>query len=171
MLFRLLFSLCLCFRFCSFFVKFCLFQLRVIRAFRSTLEDLNERRSMHSLHSLRSPRTGIPVAVGGGHPLYNFNLLNPNYIKHQQQQEPKLPPQTQLNVSSGMMSPDISYIDEDPQQQQRTLHNGLTSQRSSMPSNVPSSNQSFSKIAQTLQQKIRGNIETKHSNGQIETRI
>ncbi|XP_039152146.1 plasma membrane calcium-transporting ATPase 2 isoform X3 [Drosophila simulans] len=147
--------------------------LRVIRAFRSTLEDLSERRSMHSLHSLRSPRTGIPVAVSGGHPLYNFNLLNPNYIKHQQQQEPKLPPQTQHNVSSGMLSPDISYIDEDPQQQQRTLHNGLTSQRSSMPSNsnAPSSSQSFSKIAQTLQQKIRDNNETKHSNGQNETRI
>ncbi|XP_032579936.1 plasma membrane calcium-transporting ATPase 2 isoform X2 [Drosophila sechellia] len=148
-------------------------QLRVIRAFRSTLEDLSERRSMHSLHSLRSPRTGIPVAVSGGHPLYNFNLLNPNYIKHQQQQEPKLPPHTQHNVSSGMLSPDISYIDEDPQQQQRTLHNGLTSQRSSMPSNsnAPSSSQSFSKIAQTLQQKIRDNNETKHSNGQNETRI
>ncbi|XP_033168062.1 plasma membrane calcium-transporting ATPase 2 isoform X3 [Drosophila mauritiana] len=147
--------------------------LRVIRAFRSTLEDLSERRSMHSLHSLRSPRTGIPVAVSGGHPLYNFNLLNPNYIKHQQQQEPKLPPQTQQNVSSGMLSPDISYIDEDPQQQQRTLHNGLTSQRSSMPSNsnAPSSSQSFSKIAQTLQKKIRDNNETKHSNGQNETRI
>ncbi|XP_039496384.1 plasma membrane calcium-transporting ATPase 2 isoform X1 [Drosophila santomea] len=146
-------------------------QLRVIRAFRSTLEDLNERRSMHSLHSLRSPRAGIPVAVGGGNPLYNFNLLNPNYIKHQQQQQPKLPSQTQHNVSSAMLPPDISYIDEDPQQQQRTLHNGLTFQRSAMPSDDPSSSQSFFKTAQTLQQQIHDKNETKHSNGQNETRI
>ncbi|EDW34868.1 GL18149 [Drosophila persimilis] len=98
-------------------------QLRVIRAFRSTLEDLNERRSMHSLHSLRSPRTGVPV--GGGHPLYNFNLLSPNYNKHQHQQQQQPPPQPQQNLTSVPLPLDISYIDEDPQQH-LTLHNGRT---------------------------------------------
>nr|XP_036668892.1 plasma membrane calcium-transporting ATPase 2 isoform X3 [Drosophila suzukii] len=145
--------------------------LRVIRAFRSTLEDLNERRSMHSLHSLRSPRTGMPVPVG--HPLYNLNLLSPNYIKHHQQQ-PKQPPQPQQNVSSAMLPSDISYIDEDPQQHQRTLHNGLTSQHPSISTNTtaPASSQSFSEIAHTLQHQIRcNNTEAKHSNGQNETRI
>ncbi|XP_017051459.1 plasma membrane calcium-transporting ATPase 2 isoform X2 [Drosophila ficusphila] len=155
-------------------------QLRVIRAFRSTLEDLNERRSMHSLHSLRSPRTGVPaVPVGGGNPLYNFNLLSPNYINQQQQKQTKQtaqqPQQQNQNVSNAMLPPDISFIDEDPQQHQRSLHNGLTSQlhlSKSTNESAPASSQSLSQIAHNLQQQIRGNkTATKHSNGQSETKI
>nr|XP_036221636.1 plasma membrane calcium-transporting ATPase 2 isoform X3 [Bactrocera oleae]XP_036221637.1 plasma membrane calcium-transporting ATPase 2 isoform X3 [Bactrocera oleae]XP_036221638.1 plasma membrane calcium-transporting ATPase 2 isoform X3 [Bactrocera oleae]XP_036221639.1 plasma membrane calcium-transporting ATPase 2 isoform X3 [Bactrocera oleae]XP_036221640.1 plasma membrane calcium-transporting ATPase 2 isoform X3 [Bactrocera oleae]XP_036221641.1 plasma membrane calcium-transporting ATPase 2 len=99
--------------------------LRVIRAFRSTLEDLNERRSMHSLHSLRSPRGTIP-----GYPLYNSNLLNPNYAQQQrrysaQQQSPLAKINTQPDngidgsTTGAALISDISYIDEEPQQQQR----------------------------------------------------
>ncbi|XP_036334955.1 plasma membrane calcium-transporting ATPase 3-like isoform X3 [Rhagoletis pomonella] len=96
-------------------------QLRVIRAFRSTLEDLNERRS---LHSLRSPRGTIP-----GYPLYNSNLLNPNYA-HQQQQRTNSPQQHQQyknnnqpgggngSTTAAALLSDITYIDEEPQQQQ-----------------------------------------------------
>ncbi|XP_034139408.1 plasma membrane calcium-transporting ATPase 2 isoform X1 [Drosophila guanche] len=150
--------------------------LRVIRAFRSTLEDLNERRSMHSLHSLRSPRTGMPLGVG--HPLYNFNLLSPNYNKHQHQQQQQPPPQQQHNQSSAPLPLDISYIDEDPQQQ-RTLHNGRTtsvnisgSASTTQSKRVPGLSPGFSEIAHTLQQQVRSNQnETHHSNGQNETRI
>ncbi|SPP89039.1 Hypothetical predicted protein, partial [Drosophila guanche] len=131
--------------------------LRVIRAFRSTLEDLNERRSMHSLHSLRSPRTGMPLGVG--HPLYNFNLLSPNYNKHQHQQQQQPPPQQQHNQSSAPLPLDISYIDEDPQQQ-RTLHNGRTtsvnisgSASTTQSKRVPGLSPGFSEIAHTLQQQ------------------
>ncbi|CAD7000926.1 unnamed protein product [Ceratitis capitata] len=97
--------------------------MRVIRAFRSTLEDLNERRSMHSL---RSPRTTIP-----GYPLHNSNLLNPNFAQQQrnsdlQQQSHQL---KNNNHSGGDDScsrtailavppSDITYIDEEPPQQQ-----------------------------------------------------
>lgn len=147
-----------------------MFQLRVIRAFRSTLEDLNERRSMHSLHSLRSPRSGgIP-----GHPLYNFNhLLSPTYNKQQSQQpkSPLHPPQLQPLPS------DISYIDEDPQQQQRT-----SPQLPSINVSAPTSSilPSFSEIAHILQQQQQSHCNNteketqqtqKHSNGQNETRI
>ncbi|XP_026846807.1 plasma membrane calcium-transporting ATPase 2 isoform X1 [Drosophila persimilis] len=151
-------------------------QLRVIRAFRSTLEDLNERRSMHSLHSLRSPRTGVPV--GGGHPLYNFNLLSPNYNKHQHQQQQQPPPQPQQNLTSVPLPLDISYIDEDPQQH-LTLHNGRTTSinisgpvSTTQSTRVPAISPGFSEIAHTLQQQVRSNHnETHHSNGQNETRI
>ncbi|XP_017062585.1 plasma membrane calcium-transporting ATPase 2 isoform X2 [Drosophila eugracilis] len=145
-------------------------QLRVIRAFRSTLEDLNERRSMHSLHSLRSPRTAMQIPVGGGYPLYNFNLLS----KHQQQQQPKPSLPAQQNVSPAMLPPDISYIDEDPLQHQRSLNNGLTQPNPSISTNIsaPALSQRFSEIAHSLPQQIRyNNIESKHSNGQNETRI
>ncbi|EDV90476.1 GH23620 [Drosophila grimshawi] len=117
------------------------FQLRVIRAFRSNLEDLSERRSMHSLHSLRTPRTAASNAAVG-HPLYNINLLSPNYSsnaskqQHPQSQSTQKPTsqqqQKQQHLSNATLSPlpaDISYIDEDPQQQsqsqqQRNLRNG-----------------------------------------------
>ncbi|KRG07253.1 plasma membrane calcium-transporting ATPase 2 isoform X2 [Drosophila mojavensis] len=156
-------------------------QLRVIRAFRSTLEDLNERRSMHSLHSLRSPRTGIPTG-SGVHPLYNLNLLSPNYSSkqpqqqqqhhhhhhhnlhhHQQQQQP------QQHVTNASLPSDISYIDEDPQQQQqRTLQNGSTSTSDTHQSHLPFTHSSarptgsgFSDAVHSLQAE----------NGQNETRI
>ncbi|KRG07257.1 plasma membrane calcium-transporting ATPase 2 isoform X3 [Drosophila mojavensis] len=155
--------------------------LRVIRAFRSTLEDLNERRSMHSLHSLRSPRTGIPTG-SGVHPLYNLNLLSPNYSSkqpqqqqqhhhhhhhnlhhHQQQQQP------QQHVTNASLPSDISYIDEDPQQQQqRTLQNGSTSTSDTHQSHLPFTHSSarptgsgFSDAVHSLQAE----------NGQNETRI
>ncbi|XP_017853588.1 plasma membrane calcium-transporting ATPase 2 isoform X1 [Drosophila busckii] len=129
-------------------------QLRVIRAFRSTLEDISERRSMHSLHSLRSPRTGIPTGPAG-HPLYNSNLLNPNYTssKPQQQQQPQQQQyqQQQHQQQHATLPSDIFYIDEDPQQQHqhlRNLQNGRTA----------SANPFQSQIHQ-------------HKNGQNETRI
>ncbi|KAM8702752.1 hypothetical protein ACLKA7_005118 [Drosophila subpalustris] len=116
-------------------------QLRVIRAFRSTLEDINERRSIHSLHSLRSPRTGMPPVTGSGghHLLYNLNLLSPNYSSSknqpQQSQQQPTPPhqqqqsQQQQHESNATLPADISYIDEDPQQQ-RNLQNGRTTSAS-----------------------------------------
>ncbi|KAH8256494.1 hypothetical protein KR032_011373 [Drosophila birchii] len=154
-------------------------QLRVIRAFRSTLEDLNERRSMHSLHSLRSPRSGGL----GGHPLYNFNhLLSPNYNK-QQSQQPKSPPHPQLQPQLQPLPSDISYIDEDPQQQQQQLTSPqLPSINVSAP-HTSSTLPSFSEIAHILQQQQQqqshcNNTEnaiqqqtSNYSNGQNETRI
>lgn len=134
----------------------------MIRAFRSTLEDLNDRRSMHSLHSLRSPRTGIPPASGSGihHPLYNLNLLNPNYSSSKQSQP-------QPHAPNASLPSDISYIDEDPQQQQqRNLQNGRTNSASN-PASPPISSSSsstaggFTDVVHSLQQK----------NGQSETRI
>ncbi|KAL7726666.1 hypothetical protein ACLKA6_017707 [Drosophila palustris] len=116
-------------------------QLRVIRAFRSTLEDINERRSIHSLHSLRSPRTGMPPVTGSGghHLLYNLNLLSPNYSSSknqpQQSQQQPTPPhqqqqsQQQQHETNATLPADISYIDEDPQQQ-RNLQNGRTTSAS-----------------------------------------
>ncbi|XP_020809967.1 plasma membrane calcium-transporting ATPase 2 isoform X1 [Drosophila serrata] len=149
-------------------------QLRVIRAFRSTLEDLNERRSMHSLHSLRSPRSGGL----GGHPLYNFNhLLSPNYNK-QQSQQPKAPPHPHPQPQLQPLPSDISYIDEDPQQQQRT-----SPQPPSINVSAPHSSStlpSFSEIAHILQEQqshcnnTKNDIQqqtSKYSNGQNETRI
>ncbi|XP_070143688.1 plasma membrane calcium-transporting ATPase 2 isoform X2 [Drosophila kikkawai] len=149
-------------------------QLRVIRAFRSTLEDLNERRSMHSLHSLRSPRSGGL----GSHPLYNFNhLLSPNYNK-QQSQQPKSPPHPQPQLQP--LPSDISYIDEDPQQQpqQRT-----SPQLPSINVSAPNSSTlpSFLEIAHILKQQPQSHCNNtenetqqqtaKYTNGQNETRI
>ncbi|XP_030379590.1 plasma membrane calcium-transporting ATPase 2 isoform X3 [Scaptodrosophila lebanonensis] len=141
--------------------------LRVIRAFRSTLEDLNERRSMHSLHSLRSPRTGMPA--GSGYPLYNLNLLNPNYSSklqqqqqsqqqshHQQPHQPHQPQQTHAHPNATLPS-DISYIDEDPQQQRTPHNNGRT----------PPPPTTFSDVAYNMQKKLQD----QHKNGQNETRI
>ncbi|KAH8391467.1 hypothetical protein KR215_011387 [Drosophila sulfurigaster] len=157
-------------------------KLRVIRAFRSTLEDINERRSIHSLHSLRSPRSGMPPTGGssGSHLLYNLNLLSPNYnysnSKHQQQ-----PTQTphQQHGAYATLPVDISYIDEDPQQQQqRSLHNGpdsataFASASTFAPSNIPHSTQlqhaGLSDVVHSLRQF---NDHHKNQNGHNETRI
>ncbi|XP_030245544.1 uncharacterized protein LOC115564883 [Drosophila navojoa] len=124
---------------------------------------------MHSLHSLRSPRTGIPTG-SGVHPLYNLNLLSPNYSsKHPQQQHHHQQQQPQQHVTNATLPSDISYIDEDPQQQQqRILQNGSTSTSDTHQSQLPFTHSSarptgsgFSEAVQSLQAK----------NGQNETRI
>ncbi|XP_043071824.1 plasma membrane calcium-transporting ATPase 2 isoform X2 [Drosophila grimshawi] len=165
-------------------------QLRVIRAFRSNLEDLSERRSMHSLHSLRTPRTAASNAAVG-HPLYNINLLSPNYSsnaskqQHPQSQSTQKPTsqqqQKQQHLSNATLSPlpaDISYIDEDPQQQsqsqqQRNLRNGCpttsthtNSSASHSYSPAASGGGGFSDVVRNLQQ-----LSEQHKNGQNETRI
>ncbi|ACY70504.1 hypothetical protein DVIR88_6g0041 [Drosophila virilis] len=157
-------------------------QLRVIRAFRSTLEDLNERRSMHSLHSLRSPRTGMPTG-SGVHPLYNLNLLSPNYSSKQQQhhqhQQPPHQQQQQQHVSNATLPSDISYIDEDPQQQQqhRNLQNGVNSSASTANLTPPSQQHLSSHSSVRSAGSGFGDVvlqqlnEHQSKNGQNETRI
>nr|XP_043069414.1 plasma membrane calcium-transporting ATPase 2 isoform X2 [Drosophila bipectinata] len=144
-------------------------QLRVVRAFRSTLEDLNERRSIHSLHSLRSARTELQSRLAGGHSLHNFNILSSNHNKQHQHH-----PQGRTSGSNSMLPPDISYIDEDPQQP-RTVHNGFITPALSISRNLPgptsSLNPRLSGVANSLRQKMRNSIDESHLNEQHETRI
>ncbi|XP_034474940.1 plasma membrane calcium-transporting ATPase 2 isoform X2 [Drosophila innubila] len=151
-------------------------QLRVIRAFRSTLEDINERRSIHSLHSLRSPRTGLPpVATGsaGGHLIYNLNLLSPNYSSksQQQQQQTQQQSQQQQHESNATLPADISYIDEDPQQQ-RNLQNGRTTSASTTASTPsPHSTSTARSAVGGGFSNVVHNLQHHQKNGQNETRI
>ncbi|XP_017869274.1 PREDICTED: uncharacterized protein LOC108617917 isoform X1 [Drosophila arizonae] len=123
---------------------------------------------MHSLHSLRSPRTGIPTG-SGAHPLYNLNLLSPNYSSKQpQQQQQHQQQQPQQHVTNASLPSDISYIDEDPQQQQRTLQNGSTSTSDTHQSHLPFTHSSARPTGSGFSDAVHS---LQAGNGQNETRI